>query len=134
MNAEKCPFLAERLKIKTIPTLVLVKNATVIDKVVGFTQLGDRRDFPTETLEQRIAQSDVIEYEGDPAAPLRDGHSKKGERKIRDGAYNDDDDDGDLEELNRLDGGSGVALGDAADLTAEERAELGLDDEDEEGK
>lgn len=136
MDAEKCPFLAEKLRIKTIPTLVLVKNGTMIDKIVGFTQLGNRDDFTTEMLEWRIAHSGVIEYEGDLSTPphLQEKPIKKSGRKIRDGAFNNDEDD--LEDLNTLDGvsydipRSGVKCSAAEPfLTPEEAKELGLDDE-----
>lgn len=141
LNAEKCPFLAEKLKIKTIPTLALVKNGIMVDKVVGFTQLGNRDDFSTEMLEWRIAQNEVIEYEGDLSVPphLQEKVQKKSNRKIRDGAFNNEDED-DFDELTNLDvrpdfssRGDGASrekmLQSAAELTAEEAAELGLDDE-----
>lgn len=137
MNAEKCPFLAEKLKIKTIPTLALIKNGVMVDKVVGFTQLGNRDDFSTEMLEWRIAHSEVIEYEGDLSVPphLQQKVQQKSDRKIRDGAFNHDDDD-DFDELTSLDVkpdyNKGKLLESAAKLTAEEAAELGLDDDDDE--
>ncbi|XP_046441345.1 thioredoxin domain-containing protein 9-like, partial [Daphnia pulex] len=61
INAEKCPFLTERLRIKTLPTLALVKDAKTKDYVVGFGELGNTDDFTTEVLEWRIAHADVIE-------------------------------------------------------------------------
>lgn len=142
LNAEKCPFLAEKLKIKTIPTLALVKNGIMVDKVVGFTQLGNREDFSTDMLEWRLAHSEVIEYEGDLSVPphlQQKVHKSSAGRKIRDGAFNNDDDD-ELDELNSLDvkvdfnaAGNGVnrekLLEKAAELTAEEEAELGLNDD-----
>jgi hypothetical protein len=36
INAEKSPFLTERLKIWMLPTLALIKNEKVEDYVVGF--------------------------------------------------------------------------------------------------
>lgn len=41
LNAEKCPFLAEKLKIKVIPSIVCIHNGIMVDKIVGFTTLGD---------------------------------------------------------------------------------------------
>ncbi|KAF5456078.1 hypothetical protein F2P56_025590 [Juglans regia] len=43
INAEKSPFLAEKLKIIVLPTLVLIKNAKVDDYVVGFDELRSSR-------------------------------------------------------------------------------------------
>nr|XP_002734792.1 PREDICTED: thioredoxin domain-containing protein 9-like [Saccoglossus kowalevskii] len=77
INAEKCPFLAERLRIKVIPTLALIKDAKTTDYIVGFDDLGATDDFPTEMLEWRLGCASVINYSGnlmDP--PLSDSQSK----------------------------------------------------------
>jgi len=47
IDAEKSPFLTERLKIWMLPTLALVKNEKVLDYVVGFDDLGGKDDFTT---------------------------------------------------------------------------------------
>ncbi|XP_047338391.1 thioredoxin domain-containing protein 9 homolog [Impatiens glandulifera] len=65
INAEKSPFLAEKLKIVVLPTLALIKNAKVDDYVVGFNELGGKDDFTTEELEERIARAQVIFFEGE---------------------------------------------------------------------
>lgn len=62
INAEKCPFLTQRLRIKIIPTVGLIVDSKTKDFIVGFTDLGNRDDFTTATMEWRIAQSGVIEY------------------------------------------------------------------------
>ncbi|KAF7840759.1 thioredoxin domain-containing protein 9-like protein [Senna tora] len=68
INAEKSPFLAEKLKIIVLPTLALIKNAKVDDYVVGFDQLGGTDEFSTEELEERLAKAQVIFYEGESSA------------------------------------------------------------------
>ncbi|XP_031481710.1 thioredoxin domain-containing protein 9 homolog isoform X2 [Nymphaea colorata] len=68
IHAEKSPFLAERLKIVVLPTLALIKNAKVEDYVVGFDELGGTDDFSTEELEERLAKSQVISFEGESSA------------------------------------------------------------------
>lgn len=81
INAEKSPYLAEKLKIVVLPTLALIKNAKVDDYVVGFDQLGGSDDFSTETLEERIAKAQVIVYEGESSInPLK---SKTQTRSVR---------------------------------------------------
>ncbi|GAV73738.1 Thioredoxin domain-containing protein [Cephalotus follicularis] len=65
MHAEKSPFLAEKLKITVLPTLVLVKNAKVDDYVVGFDELGGTDEFSTEELEERLAKVQVIFFEAE---------------------------------------------------------------------
>lgn len=104
INAEKALFLTERLKIKVMPTLALIKDNKPIDYVVGFADLGNTDDFDTEMLEWRIARADVIEYQGDLVNPptntkkshiitkskaiIRGGNGKRG-----DDSDNDDDND-----------------------------------------
>lgn len=62
LNVEKAPFLTERLRIKVIPTLALLLDGKTKDYVVGFTDLGNTDDFPTEMLEWRLGCADVINY------------------------------------------------------------------------
>lgn len=65
IQAEKSPFLAEKLKIVVLPTIALIKNAKVDDYVVGFDELGGTDDFSTEELEERLAKAQVIFFEGE---------------------------------------------------------------------
>ncbi|XP_037088023.1 thioredoxin domain-containing protein 9-like [Pollicipes pollicipes] len=69
INAEKCPFLTQRLKIKVLPTIALVKDAKTKDFIVGFADLGNNDEFSTDLLEWRIAQAGVIDYSGDLLTP-----------------------------------------------------------------
>lgn len=131
LNAEKCPFLAEKLKIKTLPTVVLILNGVMVDKVVGFTDLGNTDDFTTDMFEWRIAQNNVIKYDGDLSTPPDGRTVKRGSGKtIRSGDYNDDDDDDlDIEEYGilRESAKSETNLkNDISELTPEEAAELGI--------
>ncbi|KAM9487350.1 thioredoxin domain-containing protein 9 [Clarias gariepinus] len=69
LNVEKAPFLTERLRIKVIPTLALVKDGKTKDYIVGFTDLGNTDDFSTEMLEWRLGCSDIINYSGNRFEP-----------------------------------------------------------------
>jgi len=69
VNAEKCPFLTQRLRIKIIPSIALVKDSKTKDYIVGFTDLGNCDDFSTDMMEWRIAQSGAIDYNGDLLTP-----------------------------------------------------------------
>ena len=98
INAEKVPFLVERLRIKVLPTVCLAKNGKTVDYIVGFNDLGGSDDFPTEMLEWRIAQADVITYSGDLLTPpVGNAPSKsvlgKSKKIIREGEDDSDDDD-----------------------------------------
>lgn len=101
INAEKSPFLVERLRIVVLPTLCLIKDGKTIDYVVGFDDMGGKDDFPTEMLEWRIARADIIEYSGDIMTPPTGKEevkksailaAKKTKKIIRD-AHGDEDDD-----------------------------------------
>ena len=65
IDAEKSQFLAKRLRIVVLPTIALIKDGKTVDFVVGFDDLGGSDYFPCETLEWRIARSEVIDYNGD---------------------------------------------------------------------
>jgi len=69
INAEKCPFLCDRLKIRVIPSVLLIKNQQTQGHIMGFTELGNTDEFSTEMLEWRIAHGQVINYSGDLNTP-----------------------------------------------------------------
>lgn len=61
INAEKAPFLVERLKIWMLPTLALVKQEKTTDYVVGFDELGGKDDFQTE-VSLSLTALPVVKY------------------------------------------------------------------------
>ncbi|VDK68213.1 unnamed protein product [Onchocerca ochengi] len=95
-NAEKFPFLTTRLKIRVIPTIVVIINAKTVDYIRGFDDLGGIDDFRTETLEWRLSWTKVLEYDG--PSYLRDSGmtvsklTKEAKKKVR---RNEDDNDDD---------------------------------------
>lgn len=60
IEAEKAPFLAERLRIWMLPTLAIVKNEKITDYIVGLDELGGVEDFDTNVLEARLIQAGVL--------------------------------------------------------------------------
>ena len=99
INAEKCPFLVERLRIKVMPTICIAKEGKTVDYIVGFDDLGGHDEFPTEMLEWRLGGADVINYSGDLMTPPIAGQlSKKsllGPQKKKTIRGRDDDDSDD---------------------------------------
>lgn len=101
IDAEKCKFLIEKLRIVVLPTICLAKDGKTVDYVVGFDDLGGRDEFPTEILEWRIARADVINYNGDLLTPpVVDGAGQKksvlghsSKKTIRGGDDDSSDDD-----------------------------------------
>lgn len=85
----------ERLRIKTLPTLALVKDAKTKDYVVGFSDLGNTDDFSTDVLEWRIAQAAVIEYSGDLLVPPSQATKSKLKIKTKKIIRENEDDDSD---------------------------------------
>ena len=104
IDAEKCKFLVDRLRIVVLPTISLAMDGKIVDYVVGFDDLGGVDDFTTDILEWRIARAGVIKYDGDLLVPPINKQVKKGgvgvqqktEKSIRSGvteADSSDDDD-----------------------------------------
>jgi len=62
-------FVTDRLKVRMLPSILLLKNNEIVDRILGFTDLGNTDDFSTEILEWRLAQHDVISYAGDKNVP-----------------------------------------------------------------
>ncbi len=69
INAEKSPFLTERLKIWMLPTLALIKNEKVEDYVVGLDAVGGKDDFETQTLADVLARYEIIDHDFPAARP-----------------------------------------------------------------
>jgi hypothetical protein len=80
LNAEKSPFLTTRLNIRVIPSILILQEEKTKDLIVGFDDLGGTDDFSTEMLEWRIAQAEVIDYQGDLTRPP-DQSSSSGSNK-----------------------------------------------------
>ena len=69
INAEKSPYLVEKLKIWMLPTLALIRQEKTVDYVVGFDDLGGKDDFTTEV----IMAASLARCSGD-ASLLRTSH------------------------------------------------------------
>lgn len=52
INAEKSPYLCEKLHIWMLPSVVLVKGGKTEHTIVGLDELGGEEDFSTEALEE----------------------------------------------------------------------------------
>lgn len=63
LNAEKAPYLTERLHIWCLPSLVLCKNGKTEHTIVGFSELSTGDEAPTEELEELLAKYGVISLE-----------------------------------------------------------------------
>lgn len=77
LSVDRAPFITERLHIKTLPTIALLIDNIVKDKIIGFTDLGNHDDFSTDILEWRLARGGVIDYKGDITSPPDEQRKKK---------------------------------------------------------
>lgn len=86
IDAEKSPYLAERLNIVLMPTIIMTKGGFTHDRIEGFDQLGGTDKFTTRTLEKRLAKEGMIEYTLQSEDPMdKLGKKTQGVRDNRDG-------------------------------------------------
>lgn len=60
VDAERSPFLADRLKIRVLPTIVLVKDGRTDHSIIGFDEFGARDDFSTDVMEAVLLAHGVL--------------------------------------------------------------------------
>lgn len=60
VNAEKCPFLVERLRIVMLPTITLIKEGRTDHAIIGFDEMGGSDDFPTTALEAVLVSHGLL--------------------------------------------------------------------------
>jgi hypothetical protein len=60
INAEKAPYLVEKLRIIMLPTITLITNGKTEHSIIGFDEMGGRDTFETEDLETVLANWGVI--------------------------------------------------------------------------
>jgi len=63
IDAEKSPFLAEKLNIVLMPTIICTKDQFTLDTIEGFDQLGGKDDFTTAVLEKRLSIKGAIDID-----------------------------------------------------------------------
>eukprot|EP01135_Chromosphaera_perkinsii_P001731 Nk52_evm1s209 gene=Nk52_evmTU1s209 len=94
LDVEKCGFIVDKLKIKTLPAVYCFRNGIVIDRLVGFEDLGGTDKFTTDMLEKRLASCGIF-GEQMMAQSSSSSSSSKGKifgRPDKSG-YDDDEDD-----------------------------------------
>ena len=107
INAERCKFLVDRLRIKMMLTVCIARDGKTVDYIAGLDDLGGRDDFTTDVMEWRVARSGVIDSAGDLMVPpgaagaggeakgllggVRGGAKKKVIREKEDDGDSDDD-------------------------------------------
>ncbi|XP_059144869.1 uncharacterized protein LOC131932009 [Physella acuta] len=92
LNVEKSNFLITKLKIQMLPAILCFKKSLVVDRIIGFEELGNTDDFPLVILERRLARSGVIQLpEGeDPSKKSIFGAKKTIRERDNDSSEEDD--------------------------------------------
>lgn len=60
IDAEKSPYLVDKLKIWMLPSLVLVKDGHTDHTIVGFDEFGGNDDFTTGTFEATLLAREML--------------------------------------------------------------------------
>merc|ERR1712028_232541 len=81
INAEKSPYLIEKMMVVVMPTILLVQKGQVQHKIEGFDEMGGFENFSTEYFEWYLGNFKIIDHSGDmPENPLKQGHCLNGKR------------------------------------------------------
>lgn len=101
INAEKNPFLVERLHIVMLPTLVLCRDGKTQHSIIGFDEFGGTDDFETEDVAYVLSLHKMLNYDGDRSEEIRRRATGAGRNRMRlnassssraeDDDYSDDD-------------------------------------------
>ncbi len=83
IDAEKNPFLVERLGIIMMPTIVMIKDGKTEHSLIGFDELGGTDDFSTHDMAYVLSQYGVLNYDGDNSEEISSRSKKAGLNSMR---------------------------------------------------
>lgn len=99
---EKCPYLAEKLGIILIPTMVMIVNGKTNNSIRGFDEFGGVDDFSTADMAYVLSQHGIINAEADRSEEIAKSKAVGGlnhvnlsriRAGIHHGSLSDDEDD-----------------------------------------
>jgi thioredoxin-like negative regulator of GroEL len=98
IDAEKNPFLVEKLGIILMPTIVLIKDGKTEHAIHGFDEFGGTDDFSTADMAYVLARHGVLNYEADRSEELSQNAARASLNhlrmaQIRSGEYDNMSDD-----------------------------------------
>ncbi|KAI0215531.1 Thioredoxin domain-containing protein plp1 [Lamellibrachia satsuma] len=64
ISVDTAKFFVTKLKIQVLPYVLCFKKGIVVDRIVGFEELGNTDSFTTAILERRLGQSGIIAVKG----------------------------------------------------------------------
>lgn len=89
LNAQGSPFLVQKLGIRVLPAIYYFLNGKVMDKMIGFEDLGSKDDFKEYTLCRRLASVGAVTLLEEEKFKLK--KKKKNNNKIRGEESSDED-------------------------------------------
>jgi hypothetical protein len=66
IDAEKSPYLVEKLGVVMLPSILCIKNGKVAHTIVGFDEFGGVDEFSADVMAFVLSQHDVLKYDGPP--------------------------------------------------------------------
>ncbi|CAM9141166.1 unnamed protein product, partial [Phaeothamnion confervicola] len=72
IDAEKSPYLVEKLSIFVMPTILLIKDGQTVHQIRGFDELGGTDNFHPDTMAFVMNKWGVLNFDGpEPEDPTR---------------------------------------------------------------
>jgi thioredoxin-like negative regulator of GroEL len=107
IDAEKNPFLVERLGVILMPTIVLIKDGKTDHAIHGFDEFGGTDDFSTDDVSYVLSQHGMVKFEMDRSEEIMEKAAKASFNNIRlerikAGEYDNMDDDEDDYDLDNV--------------------------------
>ncbi|KAA6403881.1 MAG: putative Thioredoxin domain [Streblomastix strix] len=78
IDVEKAPFFVTKLQVRVLPAMLIFHNGVNTARIVGFEEFGNRDDFPTEMIEERMEREGMIildSHTGDDDQPSKTSSS-----------------------------------------------------------
>ena len=75
IDAEKNPFLVERLEVIVMPTIVLIKDGRTEHSIRGFDEFGGTDDFSTQDMAYILSTHGMLNFELDRSVPIQPPHT-----------------------------------------------------------
>lgn len=83
IDAEKSPYLVEKLGIILMPTIILIKDGKTEHSIRGFDELGGTDDFTTADMAYVLATHGVLNYENDRSEEITKRATRAGLNSVR---------------------------------------------------
>lgn len=83
IDAEKSPYLVEKLGIILMPTIVLIKEGKTEHSIHGFDEFGGTDDFTTSDMAYVLASHKILNYETDRSEEITQRATRAGLNSVR---------------------------------------------------